>query len=135
MNAALAFSRRACGMVAQTDDECHRNPQRRHTTRTVTDTTELLAGSGRLYLAAVLDLYSRLIVRWSISAVNDRLRKRGLPQGPLRSPHHVQHESARQLSRQRQRPAVLAIPLDDIPMIGISSRPGWPPPRRRRAAA
>jgi len=40
--------------------------------RWVTDTTELLAGSGRLYLAAVLDLYSRLIVGWSISAVNDR---------------------------------------------------------------
>src|SRR5438876_11823845 len=30
--------------------------------RWVTDTTELFAGSGRLYLAAVLDLYARLIV-------------------------------------------------------------------------
>ncbi len=40
--------------------------------RWVTDTTELLAGSGKLYLAAVLDLYSRLIVGWSVSAVNDR---------------------------------------------------------------
>jgi len=40
--------------------------------RWVTDTTELLAGSGKLYLAAVLDLYSRLVVGWSVSAVNDR---------------------------------------------------------------
>ena len=40
--------------------------------RWVTDTTELLAGSGKLYLAAVLDLFSRLIVGWSVSAVNDR---------------------------------------------------------------
>jgi putative transposase len=40
--------------------------------RWVTDTTELLAGSSRFFLAAVLDLYSRLIVGWAISAVNDR---------------------------------------------------------------
>ena len=40
--------------------------------RWVGDTTELLAGSGKLYLAAVLDLYSRLIVGWAVSAVNDR---------------------------------------------------------------
>ena len=41
--------------------------------RWVGDTTELLVGSsGKLYLAAILDLYSRFIVGWSISAVNDR---------------------------------------------------------------
>jgi putative transposase len=40
--------------------------------RWVGDTTELLAGNGKLYLAAVLDLYSRLIVGWGLSAVNDR---------------------------------------------------------------
>ena len=40
--------------------------------RWVTDTTELLAGSSRFFLAAVLDLYSRLIVGWAVSAVNDR---------------------------------------------------------------
>jgi putative transposase len=40
--------------------------------RWVGDTTELLAGSGKLYLAAILDLYSRIIVGWSVSAVNDR---------------------------------------------------------------
>jgi putative transposase len=36
------------------------------------DTTELVTGSGKLYLAAVLDLYSRFVVGWSVSAVNDR---------------------------------------------------------------
>ena len=42
-------------------------------TRWVGDTTELLIGStGKLYLAAILDLFSRFIVGWAISAVNDR---------------------------------------------------------------
>ena len=37
------------------------------------DTTEMVVGSsGKLYLAAVLDLFSRFIVGWAISAVNDR---------------------------------------------------------------
>ena len=37
------------------------------------DTTELLIGSsGKLYLAAILDLFSRFIVGWAVSAVNDR---------------------------------------------------------------
>jgi putative transposase len=40
--------------------------------RWVGDTTELAAGSGRLYLAAILDLYARVIVGWAVSAVNDR---------------------------------------------------------------
>jgi len=41
--------------------------------RWVGDTTELvIAGSGKLYLAAVLDLFSRFIVGWALSAVNDR---------------------------------------------------------------
>jgi transposase InsO family protein len=41
--------------------------------RWVSDTTELVIGSsGKLYLAAVLDLYSRFIVGWALSAVNDR---------------------------------------------------------------
>jgi putative transposase len=39
----------------------------------VGDTTELLVGNGgKLYLAAILDLYSRFIVGWALSAVNDR---------------------------------------------------------------
>jgi transposase InsO family protein len=37
------------------------------------DTTEfVIGGSGKLYLAAVLDLFSRFIVGWALSAVNDR---------------------------------------------------------------
>ena len=43
--------------------------------RWVSDTTELVIGSrgsGKLYLAAVLDLCSRFIVGWAVSAVNDR---------------------------------------------------------------
>ena len=43
------------------------------TQRWVGDTTEFVIGeSGQLYLAAILDLYSRFIVGWAISAVNDR---------------------------------------------------------------
>lgn len=41
--------------------------------RWVGDTTELLVGEGgKLYLAAILDLFSRFIVGWAVSAVNDR---------------------------------------------------------------
>jgi transposase InsO family protein len=41
--------------------------------RWVGDTTEfVIGGSGKLYLAAVLDLFSRFIVGWAVSAVNDR---------------------------------------------------------------
>ena len=41
--------------------------------RWVGDTTELLIGSNaKLYLAAILDLYSRFTVGWAVSAVNDR---------------------------------------------------------------
>jgi len=41
--------------------------------RWVGDTTEMvIGGSSKLYLAAVLDLFSRFIVGWAVSAVNDR---------------------------------------------------------------
>jgi putative transposase len=40
--------------------------------RWVGDTTELLVGNGRMYLAAILDLYSRIVAGWALSAVNDR---------------------------------------------------------------
>jgi putative transposase len=42
--------------------------------RWVGDTTELYIGERRtkLYLAAILDLYSRFIVGWAVSAANDR---------------------------------------------------------------
>jgi transposase InsO family protein len=64
--------------------------------RWVGDTTEFVVGeSGRLYLAAILDLYSRFIVGWAVSAVNDRhltikaldmaLKRRGPEAGLL---HH-----------------------------------------------
>jgi putative transposase len=41
--------------------------------RWVGDTTEFVIGSsGKLYLAVILDLFSRLVVGWAVSAVNDR---------------------------------------------------------------
>ena len=41
--------------------------------RWVADTTEFVIGSsGKLYLAAMLDLYSRFLVGWAVSAINDR---------------------------------------------------------------
>jgi putative transposase len=96
--------------------------------RWVGDTTEfLIGGSGRLYLAAVLDLFSRFIVGWALSAVNDRhltlkaldmALKRRCPtigllhhsdqgctyaseayQAARDAGHRLQHESSRQLLR------------------------------------
>src|SRR5262249_52494801 len=41
--------------------------------RWVGDTTEFRIGeNGTLYLAAILDLFSRFVVGWAVSAVNDR---------------------------------------------------------------
>jgi putative transposase len=41
--------------------------------RWVGDTSEFVIGeSGKLYLAAILDLSSRFVVGWAVSAVNDR---------------------------------------------------------------
>ena len=42
--------------------------------RWVGDTTELLIGAGgtKLYFAEILDLFSRFVVGWATSAVNDR---------------------------------------------------------------
>ena len=64
--------------------------------RWVGDTTELRIGeSGRLFLAAIIDLFSRFTVGWALSAVNDRhlaikalemaLRRRSPDEGLL---HH-----------------------------------------------
>ena len=54
--------------------------------RWVGDTTEFIIGeSGKLYLAVILDLFSRFIVGWAVSAV-----------------HHMQHEPHRRLLRQRR---------------------------------
>jgi putative transposase len=38
----------------------------------VGDTTELVTGEGRLFLAVVLDLFSRFVVGWALSASNNR---------------------------------------------------------------
>ena len=41
--------------------------------RWVGDTSEFLVGpSGKIYVAAILDLFSRYVVGWAVSAVNDR---------------------------------------------------------------
>ena len=41
--------------------------------RWVADTSEFVIGSsGKLYLPAVLDLFSRFVVGWAVSAINDR---------------------------------------------------------------
>ena len=41
--------------------------------RWVGDTTEFVIGtSGKLYLAVIVDLFSRFVVGWAVSAVNDR---------------------------------------------------------------
>ena len=97
--------------------------------RWVGDTTEFVIGSsGKLYLAAILALFSRFVVGWAISAINDRhltlraleaalkrrcpdngvlhhsdqaVRKRGLPGDARGTGPHLQHEPAWQLLRQR----------------------------------
>jgi transposase InsO family protein len=38
----------------------------------VGDTTELVTGNGKLFLAVILDLFSKYVVGWALSPVNDR---------------------------------------------------------------
>jgi putative transposase len=40
--------------------------------RWVGDTTELITGNGKLFLAVILDLFSRYVVGWALSPSNDR---------------------------------------------------------------
>ncbi len=40
--------------------------------RWVGDTTELRTPNGKLYLAVIIDLFSRFVVGWALSALNDR---------------------------------------------------------------
>ena len=82
--------------------------------RWVGDTTEFVIGtSGKLYLAAILDLYSRFVVGWAVSAVNDRhvtikaldmALKRRCPSGGLlhhstRAPHTLARTIKRSVER------------------------------------
>ena len=100
--------------------------------RWVGDTTEFVIGeSGKLYLAAILDLFSRFVVGWARQrrqrpASDDQGARDGAEaplsrrpgccttptraartrarttSGARRARHHLQHESARQLLRQRR---------------------------------
>ena len=88
------------------------------------------SSSGKLYLAVILDLFSRFVVGWALSAVNDRhltikalemaLKRRcpdfglritptraartraGTTRPPRRARHRLQHEPPGQLLRQRR---------------------------------
>jgi putative transposase len=40
--------------------------------RWVGDTTELITGKGKLFLAVILDLFSKYVVGWALSPSNDR---------------------------------------------------------------
>jgi putative transposase len=76
---ARARKRFTCTTMSDHDQPVAANLLNRHFTadapnrRWVGDTTEFVIGeSGKLYLAAILDLFSRFVVGWAVSAVNDR---------------------------------------------------------------
>jgi putative transposase len=76
---ARARKRFKCTTMSDHDQPVAANLLGRHFTaaapnrRWVGDTTEFVIGeSGKLYLAAILDLFSRFVVGWAVSAVNDR---------------------------------------------------------------
>jgi putative transposase len=76
---ARARKRFKCSTMSDHDQPVAANLLARQFTATapnrrwVGDTTEFVIGeSGKLYLAAILDLFSRFVVGWAVSAVNDR---------------------------------------------------------------
>src|SRR5262249_12329863 len=99
--------------------------------RWVGDTTEFIIGeSGKVFLAAILDLFSRFVVGWAVSPINDRhltlkalamaeatlsgcwavaslrpglhVREPGLSAHAGRARHHLLDEPSRELLRQRR---------------------------------
>ena len=97
--------------------------------RWVGDTTEfVIGGSGKLYLAAVLDLFSRFIVGWAISAVNDRhvtitalemaVKRRGPDIGLL---HHSDQGSTLGFKRSSQRVCVSSLSDFEVPLQEFAS--------------
>jgi transposase InsO family protein len=96
----------------------------------VGDTTEfVIGGSGKLYLAAVLDLFSRFVVAWAVSAVNDRhvtikaldmaLKRRCPDVGLL---HHSDQGSTLRFKRSSQRVFVSSLSDFGVPPQVFSSR-------------
>jgi transposase InsO family protein len=115
--------------------------------RWVGDTTELRVGdSGRLFLAAIFDLYSRFVVGWALSAVNDRklvikalemaLRRRCPDSGLL---HHSDQGSPLEFkgSSQRRRVLLTIRDLEVFPLVSSNRGPceGGRSERRRQHRA
>jgi transposase InsO family protein len=92
----------------------------------VGETTKLVTSYGKLYLAAIVDLFFKYVVGWALSPVNDHhltiaaletamgrrcpppplrrrlfFRERGLPKGPRRVGHRLRREPTRQPVRRR----------------------------------
>ena len=98
--------------------------------RWVGDTTEFVIGSsGKLYLAAILDLFSRFIVGWAVSAVNDRhltlkalqmAIKRRCPEAGLL--HHSDQGCTLGFKRSSQRVGVSSLSDFEVPLQEFASR-------------
>lgn len=68
--------------------------------RWVADTSEFVTGSsGKLYLAAVLDLFSRFAVGWAVSAINDRRDPAARPGRAAVLLELVEHENPARVQR------------------------------------
>jgi hypothetical protein len=134
---ARVRKRFTCTTMSDHDQPVAANLLDRHFTaaapnrRWVGDTTEFVIGeSGKLYLAAILDLFSRFVVGWAVSAVNDRhlalkalsggravapfrpgldVRERSLPTAARCVRHHLLDEPPRRLLRQRGDGSVLLV--------------------------
>jgi putative transposase len=75
---ARARRRYKCSTMSEHDQPVAANVLARNFTASapnqvwVGDATELYVPGGKLYLVSVLDLFSRMLVGWAVSAVNDR---------------------------------------------------------------
>ena len=98
--------------------------------RWVGDTTEFVIGtSSKLYLAVILDLFSRFVVGWAVSAVNDRhltlkalemALKRRCPEIGLL--HHSDQGSTGGFKGPSQRVCVSSLSDFEVPLQEFSSR-------------
>ena len=64
--------RHPCASAAKVDDDDEFGPRASHRAKSADDVTYLRTPHGFVFWAVIIDIFSRFVVGWSVSAMNDR---------------------------------------------------------------